>query len=189
MIMGLEVVAGILVAGLCLGAFVFSLVFALVVYPRWRRRVWARAFPITVPGWGARMSSLPPFHASPEDVKAMLDLMLFKAVEVKGYNRRQARSLLNTMLFEWLPADPGLAREDKRWTRHIRDGFGRVIAGDTQGQITRVVYNAPDRLGHTAAAHECGHILHALEHRIDYAHLDAEMWEKVVESVKEELRA
>lgn len=184
---GVEIIAAAVVAAVVLGMFVTSMAFALVVYPRWQNRQWQRVFPEPVPGWKARMSSPPPFAASADDVRALFDLMWHRVIEAKGYDAARARAVLNLALVYWVPADPALEIQDPKLVRHVRDAWGRNIAGDTTDRVIRVVYRRDDRLGNTALAHELGHMLHRLERLMDLSHGDEVMWKRIVPAVKKEL--
>lgn len=172
-------------AGACLLMFVNTL-FVFWIKRRSLMRQRAKEYPVTIQGWGLRMTEPPPFQATVDDVAGCLSLLLDKAVEVKGYSRKKAKAKLDWLNVTWIANDPYLVKTGA--IRHIRDGYGRIISGDHQGNNIRVVYRPEDRLGHTAFVHECGHELHELEGRRDMDHEDKVMWDGIVRPVKKALR-
>lgn len=177
-------------AGLVLPLAIFAVLCAIVLtsallvvayHRRSMRKQREKVFPIVVPGIGMRLSSAPPFKATVDDVADALLLLIAKVVDVKLYDRARVTEALGRVNVAWVPADTALFGIGAM--RHIRDEFGRVIAGDQRGDTLRVVYRNDDRLGNTAFVHECGHLLHTLEKLVDDDHKDERMWKQVIEPI------
>lgn len=160
-----------------ISAAVFSLWFALFGYNMLMSRVDRKNYPVEVPGWKTLLNSIPPFDATEEDVAKMNELMLKYAVEIKGYKKRAVKAKLNNLRYKWVKFDPTIEAETEgKADHHIRDTFGRIIAGDHDGDYVRAIYRQEYILSQTAAFHEAGHEIHELEKTSDMKHTDALMW-------------
>ena len=164
--------------------FFFSVFLAIYVIPRHLLPRIARRqqkfikemtkddYPQSVPNWETRMRDCP---FEPVEIEELLnDLADEWDIEFPDLNRRGIESKLHGLRIWFVLADPKVAEETKDdkgggATRHIRDAYGRIIAGDHQGDEIRVVYNDADvarpkwnRVGRLALAHEAAHELDEL---------------------------
>lgn len=132
-------------------------------------------YPQTVSGWETVMTFCP---FDTDEVGELLDDMAAEwDYEFPHIDLRDIRKKIDGLMITFRKNDESLIKEDPRYTRHIKDKYGRNIAGDHDGDEVRVVYNAADtdaptgeRVGRTALAHEVAHELDELLGITDYDH-------------------
>lgn len=173
-----EIIIGILTLLLILGMFGGSMLLMFVIMPLMQKAALDKRFPIEVPGWGMKLNSTPPMNATVEDIAAGLQVFLDRAVEVKGYNKKDLKKKIDNLVVEFIRPT------NEEGARYIVDQWGRKIAGDHTGDHIRVVVLKEDTLGRTAFFHEVGHEAHELENLVDYDHEDKVMWNDIVSFCK-----
>lgn len=140
-------------------------------------------FPVTVPGWGIRLASRPPFKADIGDVAMYLDKLTSKWAVERSVSRDKIKGKLDGLMVTWIPDDPDISHP-----RSVKDSFGRIVAGWHDGNNIFVVYRPDDRLADTAFGHEVGHeLLELTDALADPDHKDDAAW-KIVGDVDREFR-
>ena len=70
------------------------------------------------------------------------------------YSPATAKKCVDRLLIEWRAEDPAAPER-----RHVKDEWGRWVAGYHQGNRCVVVFRDDDGIGSTALGHEIGHEL------------------------------
>lgn len=175
------VVAGFAVF-IAFGVFAFY-IFPFKIIPliaraqvKFTRKMLKEHYTQEVPGFGTRCRDCP---FTMEEVAALLDDLVDEwDLEHEKFERPAIKEKIDGLMIWFVPADPKVAEETGGGAnRHIKDAYGRIIAGDHQGDEVRVVFNEDDvardegtRVGPIALAHECAHELDELLGIIDYDH-------------------
>jgi hypothetical protein len=163
--------------------FFFCTFIAIYVIPRhllprlarkqvkFQNKMKKKSYPESVPGWRTKMLNCP---FDPVEIEELYnDLADEWDIEFPELKREDIENKLHGLMIEFLPNDKKIYEDtiDNKQPadRHIIDDFGRIIAGDHQGDEIRVVYNDKDvarpkwnRVGPTALTHESAHELDEL---------------------------
>lgn len=154
--------------------------FSLVLAP-WQEKKKLEAkrlnYPQTVPSFDTVMSFCP---FDPQEVDDLLkDIAWRWGVEFPDLAPNAIKKSIDGLMIRFIKNDESLLAEDDRAIRHIRDPWGRIVAGYHEGDEVVVVYNGPDtdapvgfRVGRTALAHEVAHELDELLGITDRSHRD-----------------
>lgn len=157
-----------------LGMAGFSFALAFWILPGLKKMADDKKYSVIVPGWDVRLTEVPFFQNTLEDVGQALNCFFNRAVDVKNYNRDDLRTRLNQLKIQFV------RHQNDTNERYIVDAYGRKIAGDHSGDEIRVVALESDTLNQTAFFHELGHAVHHLEKETDYDHSDEQMWSEIV---------